>query len=395
MSLKETIQQQVDSIWEECWAIRTHLHQNPELSFEEFNTSKFIQSKLSEWNIPFTPNVCKTGIIGIIEGEAGTGKTIALRADLDALPIQEENSGEHVSKIAGRMHACGHDFHSASLLGVVKILDQNKHLLKGKVKFIFQPGEEKLPGGASLLIKEGVLTNPTVDTIFAQHVFPELEAGKVGFRGGMYMASCDEIHLTIKGFGGHGAMPHTVIDTVFVASTIVTTLQNIVSRKCNPTIPSVLSFGKFAANGATNVIPSEVKLEGTFRTLNEVWRAEAHVLIKKQIEGICESFGATGDVDIRKGYPFLQNDEKLTEISKQNAIEYLGAENVVDLPIRLTAEDFSYYSQEVPACFYRTGVRSEEKGITYGVHHPKFDIEPEAMKVGIGVLAYSTIKQLS
>ena len=390
----DRIKEEVAKIKEEIWAIRTHIHQNPELSFEEFETCKFISDRLTSWGIEHTAGVAGTGVVGVIKG-AKEEKVIALRADIDALPILEDNDGAHCSKVDGVMHACGHDFHTASLLGAIRIIHQFKDQLQGSVKFLFQPGEEKLPGGASLMIKEGVLKNPNVDLMFGQHVFPELEAGKVGYRPGMYMASCDEIYVEITGKGGHGAMPHHAVDTVLVACQVVTALQNIVSRKCDPTVPCVLSFGKIVADGATNVIPNKVVLEGTFRTLNEVWRKEAHVLIKDQIEALCEAFGATADVDIAIGYPYLENNEYLTLQAKQTAIEYLGVDNVIDLPIRMTGEDFAFYSHAVPSCFYRVGVRNEAKGIVHGVHHPKFDIEPTAIEIGIGLLAYQTIKQLS
>jgi len=390
----DRIKEEVAKIKEEIWAIRTHIHQNPELSFEEFETCKFISDRLTSWGIEHKAGIAGTGIVGVIKG-AKEGKVIALRADIDALPILEDNNGAHCSKVDGVMHACGHDFHAASLLGAIRIIHTFKDQLNGSVKFLFQPGEEKLPGGASLMIKEGVLKSPDVDLMFGQHVFPELEAGKVGYRPGMYMASCDEIYVEITGKGGHGAMPHQTVDTVLVACQVVTALQNIVSRKCDPTVPCVLSFGKIIADGATNVIPNKVRLEGTFRTLNEVWRKEAHVLIKAQIEALCEAFGATADVDIAIGYPFLENNEALTVQAKQTAIEYLGADNVIDLPIRMTGEDFAFYSHAVPSCFYRVGVRNEAKGIVHGVHHPKFDIEPAAIEIGVGLMAYQAIKQLS
>ena len=388
------IKEEVAKIKDEIWAIRTHLHQNPELSFEEYNTSTFISDTLNTWGIEHQTGVAGTGIVGVIKGNAN-GQVVALRADMDALPIIEQNEGEHCSKVEGVMHACGHDFHSASLLGVLKIIKHFQADLKGSVKFVFQPGEEKLPGGASLMIKEGVMQNPSIDKMFAQHVFPELDAGKVGFRPGMYMASCDEIFVEISGKGGHGAMPHHNIDTVFVACQAIVALQNIISRKCDPTIPAVLSFGKIIADGATNVIPGKVSISGTFRTLNEQWRKEAHVLIKQQFEDIAKTFGATADVEVAIGYPYLENNEDLTKQAKQTAIEYLGAENVIDLPIRMTGEDFAFFSHQVPSCFYRVGVRNEAKGIVHGVHHPQFDIEPNAIEVGVGLLAYQVIKQLS
>ena len=380
--IKTHIQNKSKEIHKEVIAIREHLHQYPELSFKEYETSKYVQSILTKWGIEFEV-MCDTGIVGTISPSFETSKCIALRADLDALPIIEENDTAYCSKNKGIMHACGHDVHTAMLLGALKIINTHKEELKHSVKFIFQPGEELLPGGASLLLKENVLENPKVDEIFALHVFPDLEAGKIGLRGGMYMASCDEIYITVTGKGGHGAMPHKVIDPILTSAHILTSLQQIISRNCSPTIPSVLSFGKIEGLGATNVIPNEVKLEGTFRTMNEEWRAEAHHLIKKQATFIANGFGATIDVNISKGYPFLENDLDLTAKTKDKLELYFDKDHVVDLPIRMTGEDFSFYAQQVPATFIRVGVRNEEKNIIYPVHNSKFDIDNLALRVGI------------
>jgi len=383
--IKTLIQSKSTEIHNEVIAIREHLHQHPELSFQEYETSKYVQSILRGWGIEFEV-LCETGIVGTISPTSKTTRCIALRADLDALPITEENDVAYCSKNKGVMHACGHDVHTSMLLGALKIINEFKEDLKQTVKFIFQPGEELLPGGASLLLKENVLENPKVDEIFALHVFPDLEAGKVGLRGGMYMASCDEIYITITGKGGHGAMPHKVIDPILTSAHILTSLQQIISRNCSPTVPSVLSFGKIEGLGATNVIPNEVKLEGTFRTMNEEWRAEAHHLIKKQATFIANGFGATIDVNICKGYPYLENDIDLTEKTKNKLEHYFDSENVVHLPIRMTGEDFSFYAQKVPATFIRVGVRNEEENIIYPVHNSKFDIDNLALKVGIETL---------
>lgn len=370
--------------------IREHLHKNPELSFKEHETSKYISQRLADLRLSHETGWADTGIVGVL----GSGpRTLALRADIDALPITEANDVPYKSQKPGIMHACGHDVHSASMMGALALLSLIKDL-PGKVKYIFQPGEEKNPGGASLLIKEGVLENPKVDGIFGQHVYPDLAYGKVGFRPGMYMASCDEIYIEISGKGGHGALPHKAVDPIYVASEIVVTLQNIVSRKANATIPTVLSFGKFIGDGATNVIPSKVILEGTFRTFNEEWRKDAHNLIRKQVMGIAASLDATASVKIDVGYPFLSNNEALTNKASSWAKELLGPENVVDLDMRMTAEDFSFYSQQVPACFYRLGVRNEAKNIVHGVHHPNFDIEPEALKTGMATMAYMAYRYL-
>ncbi len=383
--LSPIIEENIETVFDEVVAVREHLHQHPELSFKEFETSKFIQNKLKEWGISFKV-LATTGIVGVIQPSKSTNKCIALRADLDALPINEENDVNYRSVIKGMMHACGHDAHSAMLLGALKIINQHKESLNCKVKFIFQPGEEKLPGGASLMIKEGVLENPKVDEIYALHVFPELEAGKVGLKSGMYMASCDEIYMTITGKGGHGAMPHQNIDPILTSAHIITALQSVISRSCPPPIPSVLSFGRIEGLGATNVIPNQVKLEGTFRTMNEEWRDKAHHLIKKQATFIANGFGAQIDVNIIKGYPYLENDEQLTEKTKQKLENTLGKNKVTDLPLRLTGEDFAFYGQVIPATFIRVGVKNESKNIIYPVHHSKFDIDPLSLKIGIKTL---------
>lgn len=293
------------------------------------------------------------------------------------------------------MHACGHDVHTSCLLGAAEILHQTRNMWEGSVKLLFQPGEEVLPGGASLLIKEGALENPKPHSIFGQHVMPLIPAGKVGFRPGLYMASTDELFVTVKGKGGHGAMPHLNIDPVLIASHLVVSLQQLISRNANPIIPSVLSFGKVIANGATNIIPNEVKLEGTFRTLDEKWRNEAHVLMSKMARGIAESMGGSCEFEIHRGYPFLYNDVELTQRAKQNAVDYLGADNVIDLDIWMAAEDFSFYSQEMPACFYRLGTRNEERGIVSSVHTPTFDIDESALEIGCGLMAWQALCDLS
>lgn len=375
-------------------AIRRHLHAHPELSYQEFETSAYIQKVLTDWGIPFQNNIVKTGIVATIEGRNPQAKTIALRADIDALPIIEENDVPYKSVNAGVMHACGHDVHTSSLLGAARILNSLKDELEGTVRLIFQPGEERLPGGAKLMIEEGVLENPRPQTIIGQHVLPQLEAGKVGFKGGMFMASADEIYVTIKGKGGHGAMPHTTVDPVLITSHIIVALQQVISRNGNPIIPSVLTFGKVIANGSTNVIPAEVKLEGTFRTMNEEWRAEAHKIMVRMAESIAEGMGGSCDFRIDKGYPVLFNDEELTARARAFAVEYMGEENVIELERRMTAEDFAYYSQHMPACFYRLGTGNVAKGITSGIHTSTFDIDEDALETGMGLMAFLAAKQL-
>ena len=391
--MKQKIQELSAQIFNEVVGFRQHIHANPELSFHEYETSKYVKDKLTRWGIPFT-EMANTGVVGLITGAQPSDQVIALRADMDALPITETNEKPYKSKNEGVMHACGHDVHTSSLLGTAYILNQLKEDFAGTVKLVFQPAEELLPGGASIMIKEGVLENPAPQAIIGQHVMPLIETGKVGFRSGIYMASTDELYVTVTGKGGHGAQPHQNIDPVLITAHIIVALQQIVSRNADPRLPSVLSFGKVNANGATNVIPNEVKLEGTFRTLNEEWRNEAHRLMKKMAEGIAESMGGSCHFDIHRGYPFLINEEKLTDNAKALAEDYLGKENVIDLDIWMAAEDFAYYSQVTNACFYRLGTGNAAKGTTYSVHTPNFDIDEDALKTSTGLMAYLALKQL-
>ncbi|MAO33030.1 MAG: N-acyl-L-amino acid amidohydrolase [Crocinitomicaceae bacterium] len=371
---------------------REHIHQNPELSFQEQNTMEYVYDVLNKLNISCLKGIANTGVVAMIQtDENKNNPCIALRADLDALPIQEQTNKPYSSIKPGLMHACGHDVHTSILLGVAEILNEIKHLLQNPIKLIFQPGEEKTPGGASLMIEAGVLENPVVTEMYALHVFPELAAGRVGFRSGRYMASCDEIYITINGKGGHGAIPNECIDPIITGANIVTQLQQLISRNCDPKIPSVLSFGHFEALGATNVIPSKAIIKGTFRTMDEQWREKALVQIKSQAEKIASANGASLDIDISRGYPCLDNDIALTEKLYLKAKGALGSDNVIDLPIRLTSEDFSFYSQKIPVCFFRLGVRDESKGIVHGVHNSKFDISYDAIPVGIQMMCLAAI----
>lgn len=390
---KEHIKTLAASFYQEVVSIRRHLHQHPELSFQEFNTAAYVKEVLDRLGIPHTA-MANTGVVALIEGKLPSDKVIALRADMDALPITEVEGRSYGSKNPGVMHACGHDVHTSSLLGVAKILNQLKDSFGGTVKLIFQPGEERLPGGASILIKEGVLQNPSPDVIVGQHVMPLIESGKVGFRSGKYMASCDELFMTVRGQGGHGAQPHLNIDPIAIMAQIITALQQVVSRQADPRIPTVLSWGKVVANGATNIIPDEVYLEGTFRTFDEKWRADAHEKMIKMAAGIAESMGATCDLRVDKGYPFLVNEPKITAAARSYAEEYLGAENIEELDLWPAAEDFAYYSQETDACFYRLGTGNKEKGITSAVHTPTFDIDETALETSIGLMAYMTLRYL-
>ena len=390
-SLLQVIKDSANEFLPEMIDLRHHLHMNPELSTHEHNTAAFIAQKLTEYGIPFKAGVAGTGIIATIAGRNPDNHTVALRADMDALPIQETNNVAYRSLNAGVMHACGHDVHMTCLLGAARILNRIKSSFKGTIRLIFQPSEEKFPGGAIAMIHESVLENPVPARIFGQHVLPSLETGKVGFKSGRYMASTDEVYLTVKGRGGHAATPELNIDPVLIASHIVVALQQVVSHSAPPGIPTVLSFGRFIADGRTNIIPHEVKIDGTFRTFSEEWRATAHEKITKLAKGLAESMGGSCDVFIDKGYPFLVNDDKITEKSKQLAIEYMGAENVVDLEQRMTAEDFAYYAQIIPACFYRLGVKNVDWKQVRNLHSPDFDADESSIEIGMGLMAWIAI----
>ena len=393
--LKDRIKSLAQAYKQEVIDLRRHLHSHPELSFQEFQTAAFVAEKLKVIGITEIESKATTGWSALIKGKNPEKKVVALRADMDALPISEANEVPYKSQNPGVMHACGHDAHTASLLGAAKILHEVRDQFEGTIKLIFQPGEEIIPGGASLMIKDKVLENPRPNYILGQHVMPMIPAGKVGFRSGLYMASADELYLTIKGKGGHGAMPETFIDPVLISAHLLVALQQIVSRVANPKIPSVLSFGRVEALGATNIIPNEVKIQGTFRTLDEAWRAKAHEKMRQIAEGIVEGMGGQLDFEIRKGYPFLKNNPELTARSVAAAQTYLGAENVLDLDIWMAAEDFAYFSQEIDGCFYRLGTRNEARGITSGVHTSTFDIEEEALEIGAGLMAWLAVSELA
>ncbi|CAN5133339.1 M20 family metallopeptidase [soil metagenome] len=394
MSLLQSIQELSKAGAADVVKWRRHLHANPELSYEEFNTAKFIAETLLAAGLKPTEGIAGTGLVVLIEGKNASKKTIALRADMDALPILEANKTEYTSKKPGVMHACGHDVHTSSLMGTAKILHTLKDKFEGTVKLIFQPGEEKNPGGASYMIKEGALENPRPSSIIGQHVMPLLPVGTIGFREGMYMASSDEIYLKVIGKGGHASTPELMVDPIVIASHIIIGLQQVISRNASPKQPTVLSFGKITADGATNIIPNEVNIAGTFRALNEVWRKDALAKIKKMAEGIAESMGGRCEVTISNGYPYLENNPALTQSIRESAEQYVGKENVVTLDLTLGSEDFAYYSHVIPASFYRLGTRNEAKGITSYVHTSTFDIDEDALSIAPGLMAWMAVREL-
>ena len=373
---------------------RHHLHQNPELSYHEVETQAYVLAQLNSMGIQ-AERIANTGLIAKIEGKNPTKRVVALRADMDALPIFEANEVPYKSKREGVMHACGHDVHTSSLLGTAKILQEIRGEFEGTIKLLFQPAEEKAPGGASVMIQDGALQNPVPAGILGQHVAPNIPVGKIGFREGMYMASADELYLTVKGKGGHGAMPDICIDPILIASHIIVAMQQIISRNKNPRLPSVLTFGKIEGLGATNIIPDEVKIQGTFRAMDEEWRADGLAKMKKLAEGMAEAMGGTCVFEVLKGYPFLKNNPALTRRMKEAAIEYMGKEQVIDLDIWMAAEDFAWYTHHVDACFYRLGTRNDARGIISGVHTPTFDIDEQALEIGPGLMAWLAITELN
>lgn len=387
--LHTRIAQRSEELFEKIRGHREHIHRFPELSYQETETMTYVAGQLERLGIPYTKGVAATGITAVIRGHHHdeSASCFGLRSELDALPIHEQNDIPFKSQREGIMHACGHDVHTSILLGAAEILSELRDELPHPVKLFFQPGEEKNPGGASLMIADGALHNPDVHAMAALHVFPEMETGKLGFKTGLYMASCDEIYITINGKGGHGATPHQTIDPIMIGAELLMSLQQIVSRNCDPKIPCVLSFGHFEALGATNIIPETAHLKGTFRTMDETWRAQALKLIEEHVRHITAMHGATADLEISKGYPFLENDPELTTSVRTLAEEHFGADHIETLPIRLTSEDFSFYAQEIPVCFFRLGVRNEAKGIVYGVHHPLFNIDDRALITGMQAMS--------
>lgn len=372
--------------------LRRRIHRRPELANEEHETARLVAGTLQEAGWDVHAGVAGTGVVAFLRG-GEPGPSVMLRADMDALPIHEATGLPFASEVPGRMHACGHDAHTSSLLGAAMILSKMREQVRGTIRLLFQPAEERVPGGARPMIDAGALASMSghapAEVAFGQHVQPELPAGSIGIRDGMYMASADELHVTIRGEGGHAAAPHTLrADAVVVAAQVVTALQTVISRNCPPGVPSILTIGKLIADGATNVIPETARLEGTFRSMDETWRFRAHELIRRAIEKTSEALGAVAEVDIRIGYPALQNHEGPASHVRSAATAYVGAANVVDLDMWFAAEDFAWYLKEIPGAFYRLGTGNPEQGIVHPVHSPRFTIDEEALRVGAGFLAY-------
>lgn len=385
--MKEKILELSDLFFDEIVSIRRYMHMHPELSFQEFETSNYIKSILKSWDINFLDGYANTGILVNLEGKEPSSRVIALRADFDALPILEENDVEYKSKNEGIMHACGHDAHTASMLGALKILHQTKDHWRGTIKFIFQPAEERLPGGAKQMIEEGVLENPNVQHVIAQHVLPELEVGKVGFRCGTYMASTDELYITISGKGGHAAIPSSYNNPIIASSELVLDLNQFFNDKAD----AIFAIGYIDGKGSTNIIPNEVNLMGTFRALDESFRLESHNHMNRIVDQVAKKYNIKIDLNIKKGYPALNNDIQFTLNQINKAKEFLGEKNVIDLPIRMTAEDFSYFANAVPSCFYRLGTGNKDKGLIHGLHTSKFNIDEDSLKIGMGLMAFLAI----
>jgi amidohydrolase len=379
----------ITSLFPEVVSWREHMHRHPEPSFKEVNTMNFVSSILKKYGISHETGVAETGVVAWIGADHHSinDECIGLRSDLDALPIHEENDVTYRSQVDGWMHACGHDVHTSILLGTAIILQEERQALKTPIKLIFQPGEEMNPGGASLMMKAGVLQNPKVTKMYALHVFPEMEVGNLGLRSGLYMASSDELHVEIKGVGGHGALPEKCVNPIEMGAEWMRRVKEVFIKECPGNVPHVLTFGRFEALGSTNVIPSEARIKGTFRTMNEVWRARAYELLEQEASKVSQEFSGEINLNISKGYPYLKNDEVLTKQTWKLFQEVFGEEKVHELALRMTAEDFAFYSQEIPVCFFRLGVGNPSKGITYAVHHPRFDVDTDSLKIGIQAMA--------
>lgn len=394
--LKE-LNAKIAAVFPKIVSIRRHIHQHPELSFQEYETSAYIQQQLRELGIPFEV-VAQTGVVAVLTGQkSASDDIVVLRADIDALPIDEQNTVSYKSENKGVMHACGHDFHTANLLGAASLLNDYKTEFSGKIVLLFQPAEEKIPGGAIQILESGILESfgGTIKAVLGLHVSPRVSVGKVGLRSGRFMASSDEFYFTIKGRGGHAAEPHRAVDPIMIGAQLLTTLQQVVSRKANPDIPSVLTFGRFIGDGAANVIPEEVKLAGTFRTMDEVWRKEALEMVAEIAATLPVSLGAKVEVEVRHGYPALYNDPALTQKVKTIIAETMGNSVPQDLEIWMAAEDFAYYSYRYPSLFMLIGTNNDDSTTQYGLHNPQFNLDEKAFETSIAVLVNAAISLLN
>lgn len=392
--MKEKIKQLAQENAEEIIGYRRWLHQHPELSQQEVGTMNFVAEKLRSFGLEPRTGIGKTGCMAMIRGgQDPDSYCVALRADYDALPITEATGLPFASQNPGVMHACGHDMHTSSLLGAAKILSQIKDHLRGSVMVIFEPSEELYPGGARMMMDDGLFDEVVPNEIYSFHCLPEMDYGKVGMRKGKYMASTDELYWTVKGVGGHGATPHLSVDPILIASHIVVALQQLVSRNASPMMPTTLSFGKFIGSGRTNIIPDEVKMEGIIRTFDEQWRLECHEKIRKISCGIAESMGGECDLFIDYGYPYVFNDDACTQQVYDNAVDYLGKEKVEWLDMRMTAEDFAFFAQKIPACYFRVGIHIPDTPFC-NLHRPNLMVDERSIELASGLEAYNVWKAL-
>ena len=387
------IKQLAIAYYDEIIESRRYLHRHPELSQQEYGTMEYVAERLRSYGLEPRTGIGKTGVMATVEGRNPSKYCVALRADYDALPIRECTGLPFSSEVDGVMHACGHDMHTASRLGCAKILTTIKDDVEGTVMLIFQPSEEMYPGGAYMMMQDGVFDTVVPNEIFAFHCLPEMDSGKIGMKKGKYMASTDELYLTVKGRGGHGGTPNLNIDPIVIASHIIVAMQQIVSRNADPMMPTILSFGKMVGEGRTNIIPDEVKIEGTIRTFSEEWRLDAHKRITSIAQGIAESMGGSCDVFIDFGYPYVVNDDQCTQNTFDNGVEYFGKDNVEWLEQRMTAEDFAFFAQKIPACYFRIGTHIKDTPIT-NLHRPNLMIDEKSIEHAMGFMAYNAIKAL-
>lgn len=386
--LRQIILDGSEKLQTEVIGLRRHFHRNPELSYNEYKTSSFIEEWLKENGIPYRGGIAGTGIIATVSGTAKGKRVIGVRAEMDALPVDERAENDFSSINKGIMHACGHDAHLAMLMGTGKLLNGMRDKFGGTVLLIFQPGEEKSPGGARLMIESGAFSDPKPDMFIAQHVLPELETGKIGYKPGRYMASCDEIYITVKGKGGHAALTALHTDQIYIASNLVVKLKNTMSeRQSARKIPTVLGIGRISGEGATNVIPEKVEIAGTFRTFDEKWRSEALNHIRLVADVIAREFGVNAEVRIAEGYPVLVNDEKITKAAVELSAGLVGEENIETYDIRMSSDDFSFYGALAPSLYYRVGIKKKGAEMKK-LHTPDFDIDEEGLKTGVANMTW-------